>query len=186
MQALNARLSSAERLRITLSCCGTGSRWCSGELLALVDVARAGRERRPADDDRPASDVVDGRETPLFKKQIPARELLSMGCTRFRLSTWPPGTGWWPARRCSEGSGGPATGNVAGFTSAVVRSVVCTAGQSGSSRAGAGAAVTSKLHEPRDNLRAARHDLENGHNPAAVRALARSTNAANCRPVRYR
>ena len=85
-----------------------------------------------------------------------------------------------PARRYAEGSGGPATGNVAGFTSAVVRYVVCPAGRSGSSRAAAGAAVTSKLHEPRDNLRAARHDLENGHDPAAVRALARSTNAANC------
>ena len=78
MQALNARLSSAERPRITRSCCGTGSRWCSGELLALADVARAGRERRPADDDRPASLLFDGRETPCS----------SSGSRRASCSAW--------------------------------------------------------------------------------------------------
>jgi hypothetical protein len=36
--------------------------------------------------------LFDGSETPLFKKQIPARELLSMRCIRFRLLTWPPAT----------------------------------------------------------------------------------------------
>jgi hypothetical protein len=79
MQALNARLSSAERPRITRSCCGTGGRWCSGGLLALGDVARAGRVRRPADDDRPASAVVPWARDPAVQEADPGARVAQHG-----------------------------------------------------------------------------------------------------------